>query len=236
MSTVSEVVEELRGLGSASIKKVLVNHGAREPFFGTKISDMKPLEKRLRPNYELALGLYATGISDAMYLAGLITDDMKMTEADLQSWVDAAYWSLLSESTVPWVASGGRFGREMGLRWIESPIETTACAGWRTLSCLTLIKPDAELDLKEYESLLARVTSTIHQQPNRVRYSMNGFVIAVGSYVKGLTALAIRTGKAVGPVEVDMGNTACKVPFAPDYIQTVMDRGTVGKKRKTTRC
>jgi 3-methyladenine DNA glycosylase AlkD len=163
MTSLSEIVEELRILGSSSIKKVLVNHGAREPFFGVKVADMKPIEKRLKPNYELALQLYATGISDAMYLAGLITDDIKMTRDDLQTWVEQAYWSLLSESTVPWVASGGRYGNELSREWIESPLDTIACAGWRTLSCLTLITPDSDLNIPEYEALLNRVTTTLHQ-------------------------------------------------------------------------
>jgi hypothetical protein len=52
----------------------------------------------------------------------------------------------------------------------------------------------------------------------------------------GLTALAIRTGKAIGSVEVDLGNTTSKVPFAPDYIQKVKQRGTIGKKRTSARC
>ena len=33
-----------------------------------------------------------------------------------------------------------------------------------------------------------------------------------------------------------VGNTACKVPYAPDYIKKVQERGTVGKKRKTCKC
>ena len=37
MSTAAEIMEELRSLGSESIKKVLVKHGAREPFFGVKV-------------------------------------------------------------------------------------------------------------------------------------------------------------------------------------------------------
>lgn len=236
METCTDVIEELRALGSASIKKVLVNHGAREPFFGVKIGDMKPIEKRLRPNYELALELYATGISDAMYLAGLITDDMKMTRDDLQTWVDGAYWSLHSESTVPWVASGGKHGRDLAIEWIESPVETTACAGWRTLSCLSLVRPDSELDLSEYAALLDRVRTSIHSQPNRVRYSMNGFVIACGSNIKSLTDLASRYAAEVGEVHVMMGETACKVPFAPEYIADSVAKGTVGKKRKTAKC
>jgi len=236
METASAIVEELRALGSPSIKKVLVNHGAQEPFFGVKIGDMKPIEKRLRPNYELALSLYATGISDAMYLAGLITDDMKMTRDDLQKWVEGANWSLHSENTVPWVASGGRFGYEMAHGWIESGVENIACAGWCTLSSLTVVKPDSELDVEAYRSLLDRVVSSIHGSPNRVRYCMNGFVIATGTGIKSLTAHASECATAIGKVSVMMGNTACRVSFAPDSIAEVIARGTVGKKRKTAKC
>jgi len=236
MESCADVIEELRAMGSASIKKVLVNHGAQEPFFGVKIGDMKPMEKRLRPNYELALQLYATGISDAMYLAGLITDDMKMTRSDLQNWVEGANWSLHSESTVPWVACAGKHGRELALEWIESPIETIACAGWRTLSCISLIRPDSELNIPEYEALLARVKTTIHDQPNRVRYSMNGFVISTGCNIASLTDLASQYGAEIGPVQVMMGNTACRVPFAPESIAEVVAKGIVGKKRKTAKC
>jgi hypothetical protein len=35
---------------------------------------------------------------------------------------------------------------------------------------------------------------------------------------------------------VDMGGTACKVPYAPEYIQKVQKRGAIGKKRKTAKC
>ena len=35
---------------------------------------------------------------------------------------------------------------------------------------------------------------------------------------------------------IDMGKTACKVPFAPEYIDKVKKRGSIGKKRKSDRC
>jgi hypothetical protein len=84
--------------------------------------------------------------------------------------------------------------------------------------------------------LLDRVRKTIQEQPNRVRHTMNGFVIAIGCYVSALTELAVEVGKKVGPVPVDMGGTACKVPFAPEYIDKVRKRGAIGKKRKTAKC
>src|SRR5262249_20089572 len=163
-------------------------------------------------------------------------DDDKMTKKDLQRWIDQAYWHMISEYTVPWVAAGSRFGHEMARTWIKSKKEPIAAAGWATFSSLVAIKDDAELDLAELKQLLAHVGKTIHEQPNCVRGSMNGFVIAVGSYVAPLTELAIETAKKMGPVSVDMGDTACKVPSAVEYINKVKVRGTIGKKRKSCKC
>jgi 3-methyladenine DNA glycosylase AlkD len=234
--TAEEIIAELEPLGNDGYKKVMLKHGVREPFFGVKIEDLKKIQKRIKSDYQLALDIYDTGISDAMYLAGLIADDRKMTRKDLQRWVEKAYCPLHSEYTVPWVAAGSPHGRELALKWIESRKEGIAAAGWATLSHLVAVTDDAELDLDELAQLLQRVRETIDRQPNRVRYVMNGFVIAVGSYVRELTPLALATGEQIGPVSVDMDGTACKVPYAPDYIKKVQQRGAIGKKRNTAKC
>src|SRR6266478_2477592 len=118
--TAAEIVEEIRPLGSDSYKKVLVNHGAKEPFFGVKIEELKKIQKRIKKDYQLALDLFDTGIYDAMYLAGLIADDPKMTKKDLRHWVETANCAMLSEYAVPWVAAESLHGRELALEWIES--------------------------------------------------------------------------------------------------------------------
>ena len=230
------IVEELRKKGSQAIKNVLLKHGATEPFFGTKISDMKPIQKRLKKHYQLALDLYATGISDAMYLAGLIADETQFTRADLERWLDEAPWYMISEYTVPWVAAESAHGWELARKWIESKEEKTAACGWTVLSNLIAVKPDEELDFGALQKLLERVRKTIHQQPNRVRCAMNNFVISCGGYLQPLTAQAQKAAKEIGVVEVDMGDTSCKVPFAPEYIEKMHSRGMLGKKRKTCRC
>jgi len=58
----------------------------------------------------------------------------------------------------------------------------------------------------------------------------------VGSYVQPLTETAIQTAEKIGPVTADLGNNSCQVPFAPDYIRKVEQRGTIGKKRKSAKC
>ena len=233
---VKQVMAELESLGNASIKKTLMKHGAKEPFFGVKVEDLKKIQKRVKTDHELALGLYDTGNSDAMYLAGLIADDAAMTKKDLQRWVKQAYWHYHSEYTVPWVASGSAHGWDLAQEWIEAKAENVAAAGWGTLSSLVATKADAELDLQALKKLLLRVQKSIHEQPNRVRYAMNGFVIAVGSYVEPLSAVATDVAKKIGVVSVEMGGTACGVPLATEYIEKTIARRGVGKKRKSAKC
>ena len=234
--TAKAILAELKSLGNEATKKVLLKHGAKEPLFGVKVEDLKKIQKRVKKDHQLALELYDTGISDAMYLAGLIADDAKMTKKDLQHWVQNAYWYMLSEYTVPWVAAGSKYGRDLALEWIESKKENIAAAGWATLSSWVAIKDDADLDMTDLQRLLQRVRQTIHEQPNRVRYTMNGFVIAVGGYVRPLTSLALEAAKNLGKVSVDMDGTACKIPYAVDYIKKIEQRRALGKKRKTAKC
>ena len=234
--TAKVILEEIKPLGSDSYKRVMFNHGVKEPFFGVKISELQKIVRRIKKDYQLALDLYDTGNYDAMYLAGLIADDARMTKADLRRWVAKAYCPGLCGATVPWVAAGSAHGWELGLEWIDSKTTLVAVTGWATLASLVSIKHDSQLDLLKLKQLVQRVEKTIHEAPDLVRYQMNGFVIAVGSYVQPLTDTAIQTAERIGPVMADMGNNSCKVPFAPDYIRKVQQRGTIGKKRKTAKC
>jgi 3-methyladenine DNA glycosylase AlkD len=234
--TVPEIMIDLQANGSDSIKKILLKHGVKEPFFGVKIEFLKTIEKKVKKDHQLALGLYATGNADAMYLAGLIADDEKMTKADLQAWVTEATSNNINEYTVPWVATMGKHGHEMAMEWIDNPDEQIAVAGWATLGDLAMVKKDEELDITAYKHLLDRVARTIHTEQNRVRSIMNNFVIAVGSYVVPLANEAIATANKMGAVMVDKGDTQCKIPDAAEYITKAKARGSLGKKKKTVKC
>jgi len=231
-----DILAELKSLGNESIKKLLLKHGVKEPFFGVKIEHLKPIQKRIKKDYQLAKDLYATGNADAMYLAGLIADDEKMTKADLQTWVEQAVSENIGGYTVPWVAAEGKHGYEMALQWIDSPQEHIAAAGWSTLNNLVALKPNEELDIPALKGLLKRVVETIHSSSDKVRSMMNGFVIATGAYVKDLSADAVAASKAIGTVTVIKEGTACKVPDAATYIKKAQDRGSLSKKKKTVKC
>ena len=237
MMTCKEVLIELEKLGSDQTKKIFVNHGApANQIFGVKISDLKVLQKKIKKNHNLSLELFKTKNSDAMYLAGLIADEKLISQKDLNDWVENTTWYMLSEYTVPWIASESRYALELGLLWINSKKEPIASAGWSTLSGYLSLTPNADIDLKLMQKLLKQVETTIHKQTNRVKYTMNGFVISCGSYVNDLTKLAKQTANKIGKVNVEMNGTACKVPSAEEYILKVEDMNRVGVKKKKVRC
>src|SRR5262245_66006466 len=111
--TAADIVKELRALGKDSYKNVLLKHGIKEPLFGVKIEELKKFQKRIKKDYQLSLDLYDTGNYDAMYLAGLIADDAKMTKKDLRRWLTNANCSAICGFTVSWVAAESRYGHEL---------------------------------------------------------------------------------------------------------------------------
>jgi 3-methyladenine DNA glycosylase AlkD len=229
-------MKELKKKGSEQTRKIARRHGSPDEMFGVKVADLKPIAKRLKGQQELALALYDTGNSDAMYLAGLVADGTQMNKQQLNSWAKRASWYAISEYTVPGVAVESTHAHELALKWMSSKPESIAACGWCTYAGLVATRADDKLDLEEIKCLLKRVVDEIDDAQNRVRYCMNGFVIAVGTYIKSLLRQAKSAAKKIGKVDVDVGETSCKVPLALEYIEKVETAGRVGKKRNTIKC
>jgi 3-methyladenine DNA glycosylase AlkD len=236
--TANAVMATLKKKGSEKTRNIYARHGmAGKPMFGVSMGDLKVIAKTIKGQQMLALELYESGNLDAMYLAGMVADGSQMTPEQLNTWAEvAAGLQMISEYTVPWVAVENEHGQELAMKWIASNKEHVASSGWCTYSGLVATKADAELDLAEIEGLLGTVVKGINDAQNRVRHTMNGFVIAVGSYIKPLLKQAKSAAKQIGDVSVDVGDTACKVPLAAAYIQKVEASGRLGKKRKMLRC
>lgn len=238
MPTVRSILADLKKVSDPQTKKTYVRHGApADKVYGVKVGAMKPIAKKIKGEQQLGLELYDTGNRDAMYLAGLIVDGSKLSKAQLDAWVGKSRgYAGISESTVVWVAAEHPDALAIARKWIESKDETTAAAGWCLYAGCLATRADETLDLDEVQALMDRVVANIHTAPNRVRYQMNSFVIGVGCYVEPLLAEAKAAAEAIGMVEVDMGDTACKTPLAADYIAKVEKMGRVGRKRKTLKC
>jgi 3-methyladenine DNA glycosylase AlkD len=238
MATVATILSELKKKGKEQTRKIYARHGMNpERLYGVSVADLKVIAKTIKGQQELACELYETGNADAMYLAGMVADGSQLSNAQLNKWVKSASdLQMISEYTVPWLAVEHPMARDLALKWMDSKDEHIAASGWCTYAGLLSIRPDEELDMREIKDLLARVMKQIDAAPNRVKMTMNNFVIAVGAYVRPLLKKAKAVATQLGAVKVDVGDTACKVPLATAYIEKIEKAGRVGRKRKTLRC
>ena len=231
-----EVMRELESLATEQTKKVYRAHGVREPHWGVPTTAMRPLAKKIKRNQPLAEQLYATGNYDAMYFAGMIADPKVMTEADFDRWMDAAYFFMVAEYVVSVSLAETAFAQEVADRWIKSGEELRMSAGWACYEWLLGSRADSEFDPEKIKTMLDVVAKTIHEQPNRTRYSMNGFVVAVGVSFLPLHEEAVKTAEKIGKVNVSTEKGACSVPVATDAIQKAKDKNRLGFKRRSVRC
>jgi len=226
----------LQSKGSEQTRKIHRNHGAVGDFFGVKVGDLKPIEKRERNNQALALELFATGNSDAQYLAGLIANPKELTEDQLTEWARNSAWYMISEYAVAWNVAESPLCVELCRKWIDSDNVALQSSAWAALSSYVGIVSNEDMDLELMRSLLDRVEKEIHTAPNRVRYTMNMFVIALGAALPEMTEACKMLGDRIGKVDVYMGNTACKVPMIRPYIEKIEDKGRIGVKKKGAKC
>ncbi|MFT5724559.1 MAG: hypothetical protein ACI9JN_001678 [Bacteroidia bacterium] len=98
------------------------------------------------------------------------------------------------------------------MKWIDSDKEQVIACGWSALGSYAAVNTDDKLNIQAYSDLLDRAERDVHQAPNRLPFVMNGFVIAIGSYIPALTEKARQIATNIGKVKVVMATGNCKVP------------------------
>lgn len=230
------VMQELEALGKERTKKIYASNGAQEPLFGVATGEMKPIFRKTKINQTLAEELYATGNYDAMYFAGIIADPKAMTEADFERWIDAAYFYMLSDFVVAVTLAETDIAQQVADKWIASGEELKMSAGWSCYCWLLGNRPDSEFAESKMTDLLKTAEKKIHDSPERAKYAMNNFIYTVAVSYLPLHDMAVKTAKAVGPVEVNLDKPKSKFIDASANIQKALDRGQIGFKRKHVRC
>lgn len=150
-----------------------------------------------------------------MCLAGLSINLSSMTKDEIQEWLNKASCDAIAEWIIAGVATESNFALDLSREWIKSKNERIASCGWSTYSNYISVTDDSMIDIGEVSSLLDFIQLNIHQERNRVKYNMNGFVISVGTYILTLNSKALLVSKA---------------------IEKVIAKNEVGKKKKKCIC
>lgn len=233
---VDAILAELSQLATERMKKYYLAQGVREPVYGTPTGVMKPIARPLKGNQAIAEALYATGVFDAMYLAGMICDVDTMTPADFRRWMDQAYCAFIAESVVAVSLAETSFAQELAVEFIASTIESHAAGGWSCYEWLLGSRKDHEFDVAHITTLLDLVATTIATAPPRVQYTMIRFVVAVGVSYKPAHESALATASLINAMLNPTNDP--KSPFANPHAAIVreVDKGRIGFKRRHVRC
>jgi 3-methyladenine DNA glycosylase AlkD len=214
--TLAEVMRILEKSGTAQTKKTYLRHGAKEPMFGVLFAKLKELQNRIGVDHELAHALFDTGNFDAQNLAMKIVDPARMSSADLDRWA-RCYQVRMCGMYMSALAAEGPHASSKAVQWLASKDEGIRCAAWGLvgqMACRDEMSPDSW-----FSSRLAEIERTIHEAPNSERAAMNMAVIQIGGRNAALRKAALAAAKRIGTVHIDHGDTSCKTPEAPAYIE-----------------
>lgn len=221
----SDVLQTLRSLGKASYAKIYRRHGAVGEVLGVSYADLGKLTKQHHLNHALAQSLWKSGVHEARVLAAAIADPAQATLEALETWLADVEGYPLTDALASYVAKT-HLAESCLRRWLQSPKEWTASAGWNLLTLAARNEGPADAFFTPFLTVIER---EIQGAPNRVRHAMNSALIAIGGRGGALEKRAVAVAKKIGRVEVDHGDTDCQTPDAATYIAKMKAR-TATKK------
>jgi 3-methyladenine DNA glycosylase AlkD len=227
--TKNEILKQLQSLGTAQNRKVYARHGVRGDAFGVSYANLGKLKKQIKVDQALAEELWSSGNHDARVLATMIADPATAKAAVIDAWAKDLDSYVITDAFSTFVAKTP-FASKRAAKWTASRDEWVGSAGWNLVTHLAM--HDVALDDATLAALLATIERKIHSSKNRVRYAMNGALIAIGLRNRALKTQAVAVARRIGKVEVDHGQTNCKTPDAVTYIEKASAFGHRGNRQK----
>ena len=86
-STAAEVIAHLRDLGSEENRQGMKRYGIRiDRALGISHGVQRDIARKIKRNHERAFELWASGITEAQFIASLTADPKRFTKADARRW------------------------------------------------------------------------------------------------------------------------------------------------------
>lgn len=231
----NEIMSFLKEKGSEQTRKIYQKHGASGDFFGVKSADYKIVQKKVKIDHPLAMELFSTKNGDAQYLGGLIADSKAFTKEEFETCVQLTDWYFVLEYSLAWNLGDSSMFLKIFKEWIDSDDPRKESCAWGAMCTYLGITANEDIDFTYMDELLIRIEKEIHTAKNRTRYTMNNFIIALGATGSSYTEKCKAIGERIGKVEVNMGETSCKVPLIKPYLKNMEDKGRIGKKKKNAK-
>lgn len=217
-----EILSTLKAAGKPQTATIYKRHGSGDNVFGVLTSEITKIRKKIKGDHELAMQLWKTGNAEARVMAMQMADPAKISRADVDAFLQDGPVRFVGSYLAELVARSPIAETTMRA-WMKSKDEATREMGYAVLAMRLKIDGDSISDA-DAGKILQTIEKEIRGSANWARYAMNNAVIAIGVFKPGMQAKAIETARRIGKVEVDHGETSCKTPDAPSYIEKASNR------------
>lgn len=157
--------------------------------------DLKALAKKIGPNDELALELYATGIYEARLLTCRLYQPTMMTKAQMNKWVgDFENWEIC-DSFCMGLFTKSPYAIEKALQWSSNNKEFVKRAAFAIMAAYGMADKDADNEV--FEQFFVLIEREANDDRLYVKKAVNWALRSIGKRNVDLRKLAIETAHGI---------------------------------------
>ncbi len=220
--TPKEILKQLEALGNEATRKHNTKWGAGENQYGVKHGDIRVLAKKLGSDQKLALALWKTGNLDAQLLAVLLMKPKELTAKEVDRLVRSISFTHVADWLISYVVALHPDKETLRQRWMDTDDDNrwSARAGWHLTASRVNKQPEG-LDLP---ALLDRLEAEMADADPVVQWTMNNTLANIGIHAPKLRKRAIAIGEKLGIYRDYPVSKGCTSPFAPIWINAMVNR------------
>jgi 3-methyladenine DNA glycosylase AlkD len=196
MASVKDVLDKLQSKAQREQLQGMAKYGMTiEKRLGVSVPDMRKLAKALGRDHRLALELWKTGIAEARIVAGMVGDPAKLTEEQMEEWVeDINSWDVCDQVCMNLFEKSQLAWKKM-IDWSEREEEFVRRAAFSLIACLAW--HDKKASDEKFIELLPVIVRTATDERNFVKKAVNWALRNIGKRNTNLNEAAISTAKEI---------------------------------------
>jgi 3-methyladenine DNA glycosylase AlkD len=162
---------------------------------GVSMPELRAMGRKLRPDHDLALALWESGVYEARMLAAMVDDPARVTEAQMEAWA-ASFESWADVDGVTGILfSRTPFAWGKAVEWSGRDQEFVKRAAFAMMAWLAV--HDREADDARFEALLPIIEREAGDPRKYVRKGVNWALRQIGKRDRALNAAAIASARRI---------------------------------------
>jgi 3-methyladenine DNA glycosylase AlkD len=190
------VLKELQALANPESVEGMARYGINpDNTYGISIPALRTLAKQIGTDHRLAGQLWESGVHEARVLAAYIADPKKLSEAQMEAWVqDFDSWDVCDQVCSS-LFDRTRLAYRKAAEWSQREPEFVKRAGFTLMACLAWHDKKAPDAL--FESFLPAILRESIDERNYVKKAVNWALRQIGKRNRRLNGLAIQAAHAM---------------------------------------